>query len=120
MPNEEMLTKDLSKLDISTTSEHPIVDIREDEVIFDGEHLGGNDRDTEKSYLCPGADTSRRHGAETAPAYGLLSDEESSLKRYFKILAKASSKLQKHGLYKLYNLLHNYLLLVLNEDNSEP
>ena len=88
VPNEEMLTKDLSKLDISTTSEHPIVDIREDEVIFDGEHLGGNDRDTEKSYLCLGADTSRRHGAETAPAYGLLSDEESSLKRYFKILAK--------------------------------
>ena len=119
VPNEEMLTKDLSKLDISTTSEHPIVDIREDEVIFDGEHLGGNDRDTEKSYLCPGADTSRRHGAETAPAYGLLSDEESSLKRYFKILAKASCKLQKHGLYKLYNLLHNYLLLV-NEDSSNP
>ena len=112
VPNEEMLTKDLSKLDISTTSEHPIVDIREDEVIFDGENLVGNDRDTEKSYLCPGADISRRHGAETAPAYGLLSDEESSLKRYFKILAKqASCKLKKHGLYKLYKLLHKYLLI---------
>ena len=84
-PKEEMLTRELRKLDISSTSEHPIVDIREDEIIFD-DNPGVHDKDTEISYLCPGADTSRRHGAETAPAYGLISDEESSLKRYVEIL----------------------------------
>ena len=83
VPNEEKLTKDLGKLDISSTSEHPIVDIHEDEIILDGDNPGGHDRITNLSYLCPGADTSRRHGAETAPAYGIVSDEESSLKRYF-------------------------------------
>ena len=75
--NEERLTKDLRKLDISSTSDHPIVDIHEDDV----NNPDGHDKDTEISYLCPGADTSRRHGADTAPVYGLISDEESSLKR---------------------------------------
>ena len=75
--NEERLTKDMRKLDISSTSEHPIVDIPEVEV----NSTDGQDKDTEISYLCPGADTSRRHGAATAPVYGLICDEESSLKR---------------------------------------
>lgn len=96
-PNEEMLTRELRKLDISSTSEHPIVDIREDEIIFD-DNPGGHDhdKDTEISYLCPGADTSRRHGAETAPAYGLISDEESSLKRRTRSL-NAPSPIQQFG-----------------------
>ena len=75
--NEERLTKDMRKLDISSTSEHPIVDIPEVELNNTDEH----DKDTAISYFCPGADTSRRHGAATAPVYGLICDEESSLKR---------------------------------------
>ena len=67
----------MRKLDISSTSEHPIVDIPEVEV----NSTDGQDKDTAISSLCPGADTSRRHGAATAPVYGLICDEESSLKR---------------------------------------
>ena len=67
----------MRKLDISSTSEHPIVDIPEVEL----NNTDGQDKDTAISYLCPGADTSRRHGAATAPVYGLICDEESSLKR---------------------------------------
>ena len=77
VPDEEKLVKDLRKLDISS-SENPIV---ENEIIFVDDSLDGYGKDQEIGGLSLGADTSRRQGAETAPAYGLLSDEESSLKR---------------------------------------
>ena len=69
--------KDLRKLDISS-SENPTV---ENEIIFIDDSLDGYGKDQEIGGLSLGADTSRRQGVETAPAYGLLSDEESSLKR---------------------------------------
>ena len=99
--DDDKISRELVKLDISHGNNCELTDIVVDEEdnlvcdikIQDSSPTHGN------CFLTQESDNSRRHGAETAPAYGIVSESE-SLKRYI-------------------NIFSSFLVVILESNNVE-
>ena len=81
--DDDKISRELSKLDISHGNNCEMmdkVDEEEDNLVCDI-NIQDSSQTQGNNFLTKESDNSRRHGAETAPAYGIVSESE-SLKRY--------------------------------------